>query len=120
MKKLQFEVSSGLKSIIGQDLITNDIVAIFELVKNSYDAGSNRVDIIFETKLEKIIVDNQHVEIPYKERIFIVDDGKGMSYLDIVNKWLRVAYSAKKMELKIILTKLMLVIRALVDFPVTG
>ncbi|UPR26398.1 ATP-binding protein [Vibrio cyclitrophicus] len=96
MKKLQFEVSSGLKSIIGQDLITNDIVAIFELVKNSYDAGSNRVDIIFETKLEKIIVDNQHVEIPYKERIFIVDDGKGMSYLDIVNKWLRVAYSAKK------------------------
>lgn len=96
MKKLQFEVSSGLKSIIGQDLITNDIVAIFELVKNSYDAGSNRVDIIFETKLEKIIVENQHVEIPYKERIFIVDDGKGMSYLDIVNKWLRVAYSAKK------------------------
>lgn len=96
MKKLQFKVSSGLKSIIGQDLITNDIVAIFELVKNSYDAGSNRVDIIFETKLEKIIVDNQHVENPYKERIFIVDDGKGMSYLDIVNKWLRVAYSAKK------------------------
>ncbi len=96
MDKLQFEVSSGLKSIIGKDLITNDIVAIFELVKNSYDANSKRVDIIFTTKFEKIKVDNEHIEVAYKDKIFIIDSGKGMSYQDIKNKWLKVAYSAKK------------------------
>lgn len=32
-KKLEFKISSGLKDIIGKDLITDDYVAIFELVK---------------------------------------------------------------------------------------
>ncbi len=76
---LHFKVSSGLKSIIGKDLITNDFVAIFELVKNSFDAGGTRVDVCFE-----------------EDQIWIIDNGKGMTYDDIVNKWLFVAYSAKK------------------------
>ncbi len=96
MDKLQFEVSSGLKSIIGKDLITNDIVAIFELVKNAYDANAKKVDIIFTTKFEKIKADNQHVDVAYKDKIFIIDNGKGMSYEDILEKWLKVAYSAKR------------------------
>ncbi|HCG9874914.1 TPA: ATP-binding protein [Vibrio parahaemolyticus] len=96
MDKLQFEVSSGLKSIIGKDLITNDIVAIFELVKNAYDANANKVDIIFTTKFDKIKVDNQHIDVAYKDKIFIIDNGKGMSYEDILEKWLKVAYSAKR------------------------
>jgi len=29
-EKLHFKVSSGLKDIIGKDLITNELVAIFE------------------------------------------------------------------------------------------
>ena len=31
---LHFKVSSGLKDILGRDLITNELVAIFLLVKN--------------------------------------------------------------------------------------
>ncbi|TAI97899.1 ATP-binding protein [Pectobacterium versatile] len=76
---LHFRISSGLKRIIGRDLITNDFVAVFELVKNSFDARSTEVNIIFEN-----------------DRLFIIDNGKGMSYDDLVNKWLFVAYSAKK------------------------
>lgn len=76
---LHFKISSGLKRIIGRDLITNDFVAIFELVKNSFDAKASRVDLLFEP-----------------DRIVICDDGKGMSYEDLVQKWLFVAYSAKK------------------------
>ena len=34
--QLQFRISSGLKNIIGRDLITDDFIAIFELVKNSH------------------------------------------------------------------------------------
>ena len=38
MDELYFSVKTGLKDIIGKDLITDDNIAIFELVKNSYDA----------------------------------------------------------------------------------
>ena len=37
-----FRISSHLKDIIGRDLVTNEYVAIFELVKNSFDASANR------------------------------------------------------------------------------
>ncbi|MCO7557623.1 ATP-binding protein [Metapseudomonas otitidis] len=42
-----FRISSHLKDIIGRDLVTNQFVAIFELVKNSFDAGAKKVDIEF-------------------------------------------------------------------------
>ena len=67
-----------MKRIIGRDLITNDFVAVFELVKNSFDAHASMVNLVFE-----------------EDRLLIIDDGKGMSYDDIINKWLFVAYSAK-------------------------
>ena len=35
---LNFDVKTGMKNIIGRDLITDDFIAIYELVKNSYDA----------------------------------------------------------------------------------
>lgn len=80
-KNLQFKVSAALKSIIGKDLITNKYIAIFELVKNSFDAYADKSEILFE-----------------EDRIIIKDDGKGMSLDDLKNKWLFVAYSAKADE----------------------
>ncbi|HHQ4457402.1 TPA: sensor histidine kinase [Aeromonas hydrophila] len=76
---LGFKISSYLKSVLGKDLITSDLVAIFELVKNSFDARASKVDIYF-----------------HESEIIIADNGKGMSYDDLVNKWLFVAYSAKQ------------------------
>ena len=81
--QLQFKVSSGLKNIIGKDLITDDFIAIFELVKNSYDAHATHV-----------IIDFQNLNSS-NATIRITDNGKGMSYNDLINKWLFVAYSAK-------------------------
>lgn len=83
-EKLNFKVSSALKDIIGRDLITDDFVAIFELVKNSFDANAKRVDVIFENPLSG------------NGKIIIADNGKGMDLDDIKEKWLFVAYSAKK------------------------
>lgn len=82
--QLQFRISSGLKNIIGKDLITDDFIAIFELVKNSYDAYATKVLIEFE-----------NLNSP-DATIRITDNGKGMNYDDLLNKWLFVAYSAKK------------------------
>lgn len=83
-RQLQFKISSALKNIIGRDLITDDFIAVFELVKNSYDAHATRVDVIFEDIYSS------------NGKIIIKDNGKGMSYQDLLDKWLFVAYSAKK------------------------
>ncbi len=79
INELEFKISTGLKDIIGKDLITDEFIAVFELVKNSYDAFAKNVIITIE--------DN---------KLIISDDGKGMSLKDLKNKWLFVAYSAKK------------------------
>lgn len=83
-EKLHFKISAGLKNIIGKELINDKFIAIFELVKNSYDAGAKTVTI----KFENIYSDNS--------TIYIIDDGKGMSKQEIIDKWLFVAYSEKK------------------------
>lgn len=77
--KPHFKVSTGLKDLIGRDLITDEFVAIFELVKNAFDAHADHVQLYFD-----------------ENQILIIDNGKGMSRDDILNKWLFVAYSAKK------------------------
>jgi signal transduction histidine kinase len=78
-KKLYFDVSTGLKRVLGRELITDDEVAIFELVKNSFDASASQVTIYFGD-----------------DSVMVADNGSGMSYEDLTDKWLFVAYSAKK------------------------
>jgi anti-sigma regulatory factor (Ser/Thr protein kinase)/plasmid maintenance system antidote protein VapI len=87
-KQLEFKISSGLKNLIGKELIVTDNIAIFELVKNAYDAYAKNVKIAFLN----IIPEN----LPKGPKILIIDDGNGMSYDDIINKWLFVGYSDKK------------------------
>lgn len=81
---LSFRISSGLKNLIGRDLISDKYIAVFELVKNAYDAGATKVIISY------LVSDNgtKHIEIS--------DNGSGMTYDDIIEKWLFVAYSEKK------------------------
>ncbi len=79
-----FRISAALKNIIGKDLITDDFIAVFELVKNSFDAGARRVDLYFENKGKG------------GAKIIVSDDGCGMSKADILGKYLFVAYSDKK------------------------
>lgn len=81
-----FKISAALKDLIGKELITDEFVAVFELVKNSFDANATKVEVIFE--------DNYN---PDNAKIIIKDNGKGMNYYDLKNKWLFVAYSAKRL-----------------------
>ncbi|MEJ0051698.1 MAG: sensor histidine kinase [Methylovirgula sp.] len=80
-EELHFDVSTGLKRVLGRELITDHEVAIFEMVKNSFDAGADTVHIHFEN-----------------DSVIVADNGTGMSYDDLNNKWLFVAYSAKRNE----------------------
>lgn len=96
MAKAHFRTNVLLKSIIGKDLITDDNIAVLELVKNSFDANSKRVEI-YLLNIEK----NDDAKLKDKpsknsSKIIIKDTGIGMSESDLNNKWLNIAYSEKK------------------------
>ncbi len=82
-EKMHFITSSGIKNIVGKDLITDRFVAIFELVKNAYDARASQVVVSFES-------------LGGTPSIIIRDNGIGMSKDDLKNKWLHLAYSEKE------------------------
>lgn len=86
-EKLHFNTSAGIKNIVGKDLITDRFVAIFELVKNAYDARATNVVVSFNIDLESDDIE---------QCITIRDNGIGMDKYDLENKWLYLAYSEKK------------------------
>lgn len=79
-----FRPRARIIKIIGQELISNDVIALVELIKNSYDADALNVEI----ELNNIFSSNGE--------IIIKDDGLGMSYEKIVNVWLEPATPDKK------------------------
>ena len=83
-KYLQFVASTNLKSLLGRGLVTDQIAAIFELVKNSYDADAEEVYISFEG------LDSD------EPRLIIQDNGTGMSLVDIERKWMVIGTDSKK------------------------
>lgn len=87
---------------LGADLITDDVQAITELVKNSYDAGSKYCNVLVETRElvplrpETATPDGAPVEEEHVQGfIRIQDGGSGMRRQDIVEGWLTVSASRK-------------------------
>jgi hypothetical protein len=83
-----FRPYARLISILGDQLITNKIIAVNEIVKNSYDADSDEVTVRFihmENFGKKNIPDDK------KPVIEIEDDGVGMTIETIRNVWLKPA-----------------------------
>jgi len=78
-----------LLTMIGDQLIKNEKVALIELIKNSYDADANWVQIRFKNftvdKDENTLIKNKN------SCIEIEDDGIGMSFDTIENVWLNPA-----------------------------
>lgn len=83
---LHFRFDISTFRLLGRELITDRITALFELVKNAYDANSQNVNIIFD-----------HVNpLNVQSLIVIEDDGIGMSYEDIRDKWMVIGTSSKR------------------------
>lgn len=83
---------------IGEELISNDIVAIIELVKNSYDANASIIEIKFFGRVIEVIEGKKTKKVLIKQgsSIIISDDGIGMN-LDIVKSaWMEPATINKK------------------------
>jgi HSP90 family molecular chaperone len=78
------KAKSHILTLLGDELIGSDSLAIFELVKNAYDADAEVVKVIFE-----------NLNTP-NQRIIIDDDGHGMSPSIIQNVWLTIGTDYKR------------------------
>jgi signal transduction histidine kinase len=78
-----FTVDARTVLTLGRESIKDHTTALVELVKNSYDADANNVEV-------EIYVD---VPQPY---IRVADNGVGMTERQVENNWLRIGYSEKK------------------------
>ena len=85
-KKLRFRFDVSTFKLLGRELITDRITALFELVKNAYDANAERVDISFHN-VGAITKDS---------KITIADDGIGMTIDDIQNRWMVIGTNSKR------------------------
>lgn len=78
-----FVFSSRFSQLIGRQLISNPIVAVSELVKNAYDADADNISVEF------------HHLLSGTPCLKIVDDGEGMTFSDVKNKWMMVGTANK-------------------------
>ena len=83
---LRFKFDVSTFRLLGRELITDRITALFELVKNCYDANAEKVDVTFENLNP---LSNQ-------SRIIIEDNGLGMAFADIRDKWMVIGTSSKR------------------------
>ena len=77
--KIPFRFHPRVFAALGADLVTSDVVAVMELVKNAYDAGASEVTVRFG----KDSSGSEYLEIK--------DDGCGMTREIIENVWCLVA-----------------------------
>lgn len=87
MPNLFFKTNVLLKNLVGKDLINDDNIAVVELIKNAYDAGSKSVLIQFQDFGDE----TSHSAT----KLIISDKGSGMDRRDMEDKWLNIAYSDK-------------------------
>lgn len=83
-RTFSFRANSHILSLLGDELIGTDNLAIFELVKNAYDADATKVKIIFED-----------INTP-NAKIIVEDNGSGMSLKTVETSWLEIGTSFKR------------------------
>uniref|UniRef100_UPI003D00051E sensor histidine kinase n=1 Tax=Alcaligenes faecalis TaxID=511 RepID=UPI003D00051E len=80
-ENVPIRVRSHILRLLGDQLVGHDRLAIFELVKNAYDADAETVSVKVDLQAGKIIVR---------------DDGSGMTADVIKNRWLDIGTDSKR------------------------
>lgn len=104
--RVPFKVSARTAKLIGLENFSNEEGAIIELVKNTYDADSKNCIIIFDLK-DKILLDENGEKLKDEEgrdvcvrdkensKIYVIDNGEGMTADIIANQWMTIGTSNK-------------------------
>src|SRR5215207_8314817 len=81
----RFRPRARLLRLLGEELISDEVMAISELVKNAYDADASSVTVRLVS-----------VQDPERGAIEVVDDGVGMTLETLLTAWLEPATSFKR------------------------
>ena len=82
-KEISIKVNARHVGQLGRELVTDYVTALTELVKNSYDADGEGVEVAFTNMLSG------------EGKIIIADTGCGFSSDDIETKWAVIGTSSK-------------------------
>ena len=88
---LQIRPYARLLTMLGDQLIKNERIALVELIKNAYDADANRVEVRFESFRDDMTHDAN-------SRIVVRDDGVGMSPEIVRTRWMNPAGPHKYLD----------------------
>ncbi len=80
-----FRPHARLIRLLGDELISDEVMAVVELVKNGYDADASQV-----------LVTLKHITDPLAGQISIRDDGCGMDLFTLLHVWMEPATSHKR------------------------
>jgi signal transduction histidine kinase len=87
-EKLQIKPYARLITMLGDQLIKNEVIALVELIKNSYDADASWVKVTFENF-------GDDFSLTSSSKILIEDDGCGMNDQILRKHWLNPATPEK-------------------------
>ena len=85
---LSFRPYARLLTMLGEQLIKNERIALVELIKNAYDADADLIEVRFED-FNKNMTPNVH------SRIVLRDDGTGMTINTLRHEWMSPATPGK-------------------------
>lgn len=88
-KPLPFKPYARLLTMLGDQLIKNERIALVEIIKNAYDADASWVKVTFAGFGPKFQITNN-------SKIVIEDDGTGMTEDVLTNHWVSPATPVKK------------------------
>lgn len=91
IKKLTIRPYARLLTMLGDQLIKNEVIALTELIKNSYDADADYVKV-------SLVNFGSNYEVFPESKIIIEDNGIGMTKEDLLNKWMNPATTSKFQE----------------------
>lgn len=81
-----FQVSARTMQMLGRENVSSPIIALTEIVKNAYDADASSVIIELRNASQSDGI------------IRILDDGEGMTFEDLKDKWLVISTDNKKVK----------------------
>jgi len=95
--KVPFKVSARTAKLIGLENFSNEEGAIIELVKNTYDADSKNCILVFDLRYNTVKNGEEELQVVDRKnsRIYIIDNGIGMTDEIISNQWMTIGTDDK-------------------------
>ena len=94
MDKAKFDINPHVIRQLGAELVSDQVTALMELIKNSYDADASYVKIEINTTDQCDIPDLYYHN--HKGYIIVEDNGFGMDKETLLKSWLIISYSNKR------------------------